>query len=536
MKDLKANLIDIHNREIYPVELFIEDGKIQSINNIPEQQDIYICPGLIDAHIHIESSMLVPYEFAKAALCHGTIATISDPHEIANVMGVEGVHYMIDNAKDALLKFHFGAPSCVPATSFETAGAVIDPEQVRELLESEDIHYLSEMMNYPGVLHADPEVIKKIAYALELNKPVDGHAPGLMGRDAEKYVKAGISTDHECYTIEEARGKLSHGMKILIREGSAAKNYNALHPLITDHADRLMFCSDDKHPDDLLIGHIDVLIRRSLALGYDLFDLLRMASLNPVEHYRMNVGLLRVGEPADFILIDHPESFQVKETYVNGEKVADQNESVLVEKSHPIINQFNITEIKVSDLVLKGSEYNTPIIEAIDGELITEKLDAQPIISDGVITSNLKQDILKVTVVNRYQKAPPAIGFIKKFKLKEGAIASTVAHDSHNIICVGVDDESMKTAINLLVKSQGGLSAVSSSSEKQIALPVAGLMSDRSCQEIGKAYKEMNAFVSGLGCELKAPYMTLSFMALLVIPKIKISDKGMFDAEGFSFY
>lgn len=537
MKEIKANLIDIHQRDIYPAAIQIEAGKIKSVTRIKESQVNYICPGLIDAHIHIESSMVVPYEFARVALCHGTVGTISDPHEIANVLGVEGVHYMIDNAKDARLKFHFGAPSCVPATSFETAGAVIDSDQIRELLALDDIYYLSEMMNYPGVLQGDPEVLAKIAAAQRFGKPVDGHAPGLMGADAAAYIQAGISTDHECYTLEEAQGKLAHGMKILIREGSAAKNYDALHPLISDHADRLMFCSDDKHPDDLLVSHIDALIRRSLALGYDLFDLLRMASLHPVEHYGMNVGLLRVGDPADFIMIDHPESFRVTATYIDGEQVADADSSILQPQTHSVINQFNIAAIPSDVLVVRGDEYDTPIIEAIDGALITEKYtDARPIIEEGIIGSNLSEDILKVAVVNRYQQAPPAIGFIKHFGLKAGAIASTVAHDSHNIICVGVDDESMARAINLLVQSQGGLSAVRGDEERHIALPIAGLMSDLSCQEIGKAYADLSRFVREMGCSLHSPYMTLSFMALLVIPKIKISDRGMFNAESFSFY
>jgi len=537
MKKIETNLIDIHQRKIYPAAIHIESGFIKSIERIKESQKTYICPGLIDAHIHIESSMLVPYEFARIALCHGTVATVSDPHEIANVLGVDGVQYMIDNAKHALLKFHFGAPSCVPATSYETAGAVIDSEQVTELLASDDIYYLSEMMNYPGVLNGDHEVMAKITAAHKIGKPVDGHAPGLMGQDAASYIHAGISTDHECYTIEEALGKLAYGMKILIREGSAAKNYEALHPLIADHADRLMFCSDDKHPDDLLVGHLDILIRRSLALGYDLFDLLRIASLHPVEHYHMNVGLLRVGDPADFIMIDDPASFRVLKTYINGIQVADTERSILKPQTHRVVNHFNCAEIVVDELSLEGETYDTPIIEAIDGALITEKnIATGPSIYDGIISSNVKEDILKIAVVNRYQQAPPAIGFIKNFGLSAGAIASTVAHDSHNIISVGVGDESMTRAINILVQSQGGLSAVYGGDMRHIALPIAGLMSDLPCQDIGVAYADLSAFVQSMGCLLRSPYMTLSFMALLVIPNIKISDKGMFDAENFSFY
>jgi len=536
MEIIKSNLIDIHTREIYAAEISIEGKHIKSIQRIDEELSTYICPGLIDAHIHIESSMLVPYEFARVALKHGTVATISDPHEIANVMGVEGVHYMIDNAKEAILKFHFGAPSCVPATSFETAGAVIDSKQIEELLALDDIWYLSEMMNYPGVLFSDAEVMAKIKSAHAIGKPIDGHAPGLMGADAKKYIDAGISTDHECYTIEEARDKLGFGMKVIIREGSAAKNYNALHPLIGDHFERLMFCSDDKHPDDLLEGHIDALIRRSLKLGYDLFDLLTMACKNPVEHYNMRVGLLKEGDLADFIIIDSPEAFNVLDTYVNGQKVATKDSCILQNKSHDIINQFSIDPIQANELSISVEEYTAPIIEALDGELITEKLEERPLELDEFFVSDTARDILKVAVINRYTQAKPAIGFIKNFGLKDGAIASTVAHDSHNIICVGTDDNLMAQAINLLVETKGGLSAVNTNTEMHIGLPIAGLMSDRPCAEIGTSYAKIDRFVKEMGTNLRAPFMTLSFMALLVIPKIKMSDKGVFDAEKFVFY
>ncbi len=536
MKSIKGNLIDIHTKSIYPAEIIIVDGIISSIKKIDEKLENYICPGLVDAHIHIESSMLVPYEFARIALRHGTVATVSDPHEIANVMGVDGVHYMIENAKDALLKFHFGAPSCVPATTFESAGAVIDSAQIKELLQNEDIHYLSEMMNYPGVLNNDPEVFAKINAAKEIGKPIDGHAPGLKGALAKQYIDAGISTDHECFTIEEAQDKLSFGMKVLIREGSAAKNYNALHPLIKDHAEMLMFCSDDKHPDDLLVSHIDGLIRRSLAKGYDIFDLLIMASKNPIDHYNLKVGQLREGDNADFIIVDAPESFKVLETYIDGVKVANSTSCILKDKTHPIINQFNINTISSDELTIAESAYNAPVINAIDGELITEKLALKPTEKDGLLVSDETADILKVVVVNRYEKSKPAIGFIKNFGIKNGAIASTVAHDSHNIIAVGSDDELITKAINLLVASKGGLSAVHGEHTHQIALPVAGLMSDKPCKEIGEKYAQIDKMVKEMGSTLTAPYMTLSFMALLVIPKIKMSDKGIFDAEEFRFY
>ncbi|MGB3467141.1 MAG: adenine deaminase [Cyclobacteriaceae bacterium] len=533
--EIAGNIIDIEGREIYQGVITVTDGKISSIERKETSSQNYILPGFVDAHIHIESSMVVPYEFAKVALTHGTVATISDPHEIANVMGVEGVHYMIENAATARLKFHFGAPSCVPATGFETAGATIGPEEVGKLLALDEISYLSEVMNYPGVLNADPEVMKKIKLAQEAGKPVDGHAPGLIGEQAKNYINAGISTDHECFTIEEALDKLSHGMKIIIREGSAAKNYEALHPLIKSHPENLMFCSDDKHPDDLLEGHINQLVKRSLKLGYDLFDVLRIACVHPVHHYKMNVGLLQEEDPADFIVVDSVEQFNVLATYIDGTQVADSSSVILPDTTHKVINNFGITAKKPEDFEIAGESDRVPCIQALDGELITEKVMVKLPLRNGLLTADSGSDVLKISVINRYHDAPVASAFIKNFGFTDGAIASTVAHDSHNIIVVGTTDIDMCRAANLLINNKGGLSAVTGHSEKVIALPVAGLMSDRSCQEIGTAYAEIDQFVKQMGCHLTAPYMTLSFMALLVIPSIKLSDLGLFDAESFSF-
>ena len=535
VKTIKANLVDLHRREIYGAEIIIVDDRIQTIKRTTDHFDQYILPGFIDSHIHIESSMVVPYEFAKVALTHGTVATISDPHEIANVLGVAGVEYMIENARDAKLKFHFGAPSCVPATSFETAGAVIDSEDIRKLMASKDIYYLSEMMNYPGVLFKDEEVMKKLAIAKASGKPIDGHAPGLRGEQAAAYIAEGISTDHECFSLEEALDKLGHGMKILIREGSAAKNYNALHPLIKSHPNELMFCSDDKHPDNLLEGHINELVIRSIELGYDFFDVLRIACVHPVEHYKMDVGLLREGDKADFILVNSIQNFDVTATYIDGEKVAEEGRTILIEKIHSCPNNFNIDKLVPGDFVFKGMSAEQTVINAIDGELITEKSTEVLPLLDGEVAADPDKDILKISVVNRYRQAPIASGFIKNFGIKYGAIASTVAHDSHNIVVVGTSDELMARAVNKLVNNRGGLSAISENDEKIIALPVAGLMSDQSCETIGKAYAEIDTFVKSMGSKLTAPYMTLSFMALLVIPKIKMSDLGLFDAEKFEF-
>lgn len=537
MNQIKGHIVDIHERRIFKGVIEWEGNRIKTIratdDDVPLQ---YILPGFVDAHIHIESSMLVPYEFARVALTHGTVATISDPHEIANVLGVEGVQYMIDNAENARLKFHFGVPSCVPATGFETAGAVIDSVAVERLLQSDKIYYLAEMMNYPGVLHQDPEVMKKIEAAKRIGKPVDGHAPGLRGEQARRYASAGISTDHECFTLEEAQDKLKAGMKILIREGSAAKNYEALHTLIKSHPEAVMFCSDDKHPDDLLLGHINELVSRSLKRGYDFFDVLNMACKHPVEHYNMEVGLLRQGDLADFIVVEEIEQFEVKSTFINGEQVVIDGQSILPDQAHRHVNNFNIDPIASSDLGVLHKNYSAPVIEAVDGELITNKLDHKYVAKAGLIQSDPINDILKIVVVNRYQQSTPGIGFIKNFNIREGAIASTVAHDSHNIICVGSDDAYIAKAVNLLIASTGGLAAVSATDQLHIPLPIAGLMSDQPAEVIGKNYSAIDAFAKSMGCQLRAPFMTLSFMALLVIPKIKLSDKGMFDAEAFRFY
>ena len=535
LTEIKGHLIDIAGREIYPAAIVIESGHIASVTRIAEAPQQYILPGFVDAHIHIESSMLTPYEFARMALRHGTVATISDPHEIGNVLGLEGVQYMIDNGRDAHLKFHFGAPSCVPATAFETSGATIDAADIAELMASDDIWYLAEVMNYPGVLAGDPEVMAKIKAAQDVGKPVDGHAPGLMGEDARRYIAAGISTDHECFTLPEALDKLKYGMKILIREGSAAKNFEALHPLIASHPGELMFCSDDKHPDDLVVGHIDELVRRALGEGYDLFDVLAIACIHPVKHYQMDVGLLQPGDPADFIVVDHPESFRVQQTVIGGSIVATAEQSFLGPKEARIVNHFSTSLMEEEDFAIQGDGKAVPVIQALDGQLITERVDLDLPSLGGIVQSDPGQDVLKIAVINRYHDAPVAIGFIQNFGLKTGAIASTVAHDSHNLIAIGVDDASICRAVNLLIENKGGLSAIDGNDELLIPLPIAGIMSDGTAEEIGKEYDEIDARVKGMGCGLKAPYMTLSFMALLVIPKIKMSDKGLFDAEKFEF-
>ena len=532
---IQGQIVDIPNRRIYSGEILIANGRITSI--VEKEHDVknYILPGFIDAHIHIESSMLVPSEFAKLAVLHGTVATISDPHEIANVLGKDGVYYMIANGKKVPLKFHFGAPSCVPATSFETAGAVIDSDGIKELMASPDIYYLAEMMNYPGVLFDDPEVLQKIAWAKHFNKPVDGHAPGLRGEPIQKYIAAGITTDHECFTYEEALEKLSLGMKILVREGSAAKNFEALIDLLPEHFKNMMFCSDDKHPDDLIVSHINALCARAVAKGMDIFKILQMACVNPVEHYKMKVGLLQKNDAADFIVVEDLIDFKVKQTYIDGELVAENGTSFIKHVAFDTPNNFNTLAKTVADFEVTSTATQIRVIEALEGQLITKEIHCQPKYNLGKIISDPENDVLKMAVVNRYQNTPPAIAFIKNFGLKKGAIASSVAHDCHNIVVVGTSDEEICKAVNVLIKNTGGICAVNGADIKSLALPVAGIMSDKDGWETGKLYEEIDRMAKELGSSLKAPFMTLSFMALLVIPDLKLSDKGLFSGNSFSF-
>lgn len=565
---LTANLLNVFDHTINFAEIEIEDKRIININVLGGERanHTYVMPGFIDAHVHIESSMLTPAQFARLAVVHGTVATVSDPHEIGNVLGVKGVEYMIEDGKRVPFKFCFGAPSCVPATTFETAGATISVKEVRQLLALKEIGYLAEMMNFPGVLNEDPEVMMKIQWAKAFNKPVDGHAPGLCGEAAKQYIATGISTDHECFTYDEALDKLQLGLDyVLIREGSAAKNFEALIPLMAEYATRLMFCSDDKHPDNLVEGHINQLVKRALAKGYQLFDILRAACLNPVLHYRLPVGLLREGDSADFIVVDNLEDFNVLETYINGQKVAERGVSYIPDLRSPVVNQFDCQPCMSVELAIPAPSDNLTIkvIEALDGQLITNSLAFPARVENGQIVADVERDILKIVVVNRYHQAPVAVGFIKNFGLKEGAIASSVAHDSHNIIAVGCDDDSLAHAINLIIEAKGGISAVEGKVKsekwqeaigastadcdlstanragyrcKLLPLPIAGLMSDGDGYEAARQYTVIDEFVKKiLKSTLTSPFMTLSFMGLLVIPSLKMSDLGIFNGQSFNF-
>ena len=532
---LRGNIVDIQNRNVFKGEITIVDGKISNIEAKDCEENHYILPGFIDAHIHIESSMLVPSEFAKIAVTHGTVATVSDPHEIANVLGVAGVEFMINNGKQTPFKFNFGAPSCVPATPFESAGAVIDSEAIKKLMANPDINYLAEMMNYPGVIYDDAEVLKKLEWAKHYNKPIDGHAPGVRGKDLTKYISAGISTDHECFTYDEALEKLQKGMKIIIREGSAAKNFDALIDLLPEHFENMMFCSDDKHPDDLLLGHINQLCARAVKKGIDVYKTLKAACINPVKHYNLDVGLLNVNDAADIIIVEDLKDFKTLQTYINGELVFDNGKSKIEHVDFEILNNFNTNKKVVSDFEFKSEAKQIRVIECLDGELVTNETIEKATLKEGNLVSNTDIDVLKITVVNRYKNEKPSIAFIKNFGLKEGAIASSVGHDSHNIIAIGVSDEAICKAVNLLIENKGGICAISNSEEKVVALPVAGIMSDQNAETIGEKYAELDKMAKDLGSKLHAPYMSLSFMALLVIPALKLGDKGLFDGKLFQF-
>jgi adenine deaminase len=535
MKKIQGQIVDVVNKRIFSGEITVENGIISSITETETANKQYIIPGFVDAHVHVESSMLIPSEFARLAVCHGTVATISDPHEIGNVLGKDGVRFMIDNGLKTPFKFYFGAPSCVPATQFETAGATITVDDIEEIFTWPNVNYLAEMMNFPGVLFKDPEVMSKIALAHKLGKQVDGHAPGLRGDDAKKYIDAGITTDHECFTKEEALDKLKYGMKIIIREGSAAKNFESLWELIEEYPDMVMLCSDDKHPNDLAVGHINKLAKRAVAKGCDIMNVLRAASYNTIKHYKMDVGLLQQNDPADFCIVKDLKDFDVVSTYISGELVAENNVTKIDSVSETPVNNFNCSEVAESQIQLADENKPVKVIAVEDGQLITTKQVAKLPVLNGFLQSDVSQDVLKIVVVNRYFDAPPAVSFITNVGLKKGAIASCVAHDSHNIIAVGTNDKDICEAINLIVKEQGGVSLANGIEKQVVSLPVAGIMSHLDGYKVAESYENIDMASKKLGATLSSPYMTLSFCALLVIPELKLSDKGLFDGKNFCF-
>ncbi len=532
---ISGQIVDLLADRIFPGTLCVENGVIKEIREEPIAPMQYVLPGFVDAHVHIESSMLVPSEFARLATCHGTVATVSDPHEIANVLGMEGVRFMIDNGKRVPFKFFFGAPSCVPATTFETSGHTLDTKDIARLMEMDDIYYLAEMMNYPGVLAQDAEILRKIAAAKQTGKPIDGHAPNLSGEDLKRYVAAGISTDHECFTEAEAMEKISLGMKIHIREGSAAKNFEALIPLMKSHPGVLMFCSDDKHPDDLVRGHVNQLVKRAVAKGYDTLNVLKAASLNAIRHYGLPVGLLQQGDDADFIVTDNLTDFNVLQTYIKGVLVAENGKPCMERITTETPNFFNAFNLQMADLAVSDKGKSVKVIECIDGQLITRCSIEKPSVRNGWMVSDPERDLLKMIVLNRYQPGKPAIAFIRNFGLKRGAIASSVAHDSHNIVAVGACDEDIVRAVNLLIAHKGGVVAYDAERSALLPLPVAGLMSNEDGYRVAQGYETADRLAHDFGTTLTAPFMTLAFMALLVIPELKLSDKGLFDVTRFAF-
>ncbi|MEA2077373.1 MAG: adenine deaminase [Candidatus Marinimicrobia bacterium] len=538
MKTISGNIVNVLSGKIFSGTLEINNGIISSIVENDNTYDTFIIPGFIDSHIHIESSMLPPSEFARIAVKHGTIGVVADAHEIANVLGVDGIKFMIENAQTSPLKYAFSAPSCVPATPFETSGAYITAEDIETLFKDfPDVRFLGEMMNFPGVLHDDPEILRKLELAKEHNKPVDGHAPGLSGEELEKYVSAGISTDHECFTKEEALEKLSLGMKILIREGSAAKNFDALISIADEHFKNCMFCSDDKHPDDLLEGHINILVKRAIETGLDIMKALRMASVNPIKHYGLDVGLLQENDPADFLVVDSLEELNIHQTVINGEIVCKKGKARFPRKKILPENNFHIDPKLVRDFYIDNNYKKMPVIEVIDGQLITKRIDRNIKIENHNLISDTENDILKIAVINRYENKTLILGFVKNFGLKKGAIASSVAHDSHNIIVVGVSEKDMCEAVNMIILEKGGICVVCEEDgiSEILPLPIAGLMSDQHFYKVADQYSKLDTLAKKLGSELSAPFMTLSFMALLVIPEIKLSDKGLFDSDLFEF-
>jgi adenine deaminase len=535
ISQISGNIVDVVERRVYPGTIEITGGIISRIIEEHTNYSTYLIPGFIDSHVHVESSMLTPTEFARVAVIHGTVGSVCDPHEIANVMGIDGIRYMITDGDSVPFKFYWGASSCVPATPFETAGARIDADQVQALLKIDKVKCLSEMMNFPGVLGNDPEVMAKIDLAKLYKKVIDGHAPGLRGKELEKYISSGISTDHECFSKSEALEKIRFGMKIQIREGSAAKNFDALIPIAKEHANTCMFCSDDKHPEDLIAGHINKMVKKAIHYGVDLIDVLRIASLNPIRHYGLDVGLLQVGDPADFLVVDDLRNLRILKTVIDGELVARDGTTKMPETPRRRVNVFRARGKKVDDFKVRKREGKIHVIEARDGQLITGRVHVVPKVSGDNVISDPLRDILKIAVVNRYKDAPPSLGFVRNFGLKKGAIGSSVAHDSHNIVAVGVDDIDISRAVNLIIESQGGISATCGKTDKVLPLPVAGIMSDLNYEEVARRYRELDAFAKELGSRFTAPFMTLSFMALLVIPEIKISDRGLFDAMRFEF-
>jgi len=539
MNSVVGNIYDIGSGKFVKGEIKIMGDRIIDILPTSKSCSNYIIPGFIDSHIHIESSLLFPAAFSQIAITHGTVAAIADPHEIANVLGSEGIRLMKVNADQADLKFYFGAPPCVPATDFETSGATITTNDIKNLFDSGTCHHLAEVMNYPGVIHHDSELMAKINIAKSFGKIIDGHAPNLTGLQAENYFKAGITTDHECESIDEALEKIKYGCHILIREGSAAKNLIHLISLLNDFPDRTMFCTDDFHADELLEGHINLMVKKAIECGIPFENIIKTACINPVRHYKLSVGLLKKGDYADFIVIDSPKNCNILETWINGKMVFSKKKGYFSKGEIPVpVNNFQRNQVFPDEIkiYLPQNASKIQLIVAKDKSLITSASVEKPLLTQNKeIIADTNRDILKIVNLSRYTNEKPQVAFIRGFNLKTGAIASSVAHDSHNILAVGTNDTDLITAINLIIASKGGLAAVNGKESLLLPLPYAGLMSNLPASEVAALYKQLNRNAESWGSTFTAPFMTLSFMALLVIPELKLSDKGLFDGTNFCF-
>ena len=548
MKTYQGHIVDVVHREIFDGELVVDNGCIVQVNRCEllenGKQWPYLMPGFIDSHVHIESSMMMPVEFARVAAEHGTIGVIADPHEIANVLGVEGVDVMIHSASQAQFNFLFGAPSCVPALGgdVETSGATIDSQKIAALMQRDDIGFLGEMMNFTGVLHGDSEVMAKIAAARAAGKPIDGHAPGLTPEERQRYAQAGVSTDHECTTLDEGRDCIRAGMKVIIREGSSAKDYALLHPLIDEYPDQVMLCTDDCHADDLVRGHIISIVKRALIDGHDFWNVLQAACYNPQRHYGVNWGLLQEGDPATFITVNNTGPFLgVQNTIIRGVEVYSYNlsfgsisarrQTIADLSSYP--NRFCATPITVDDIKLDIHRGETKhIIRATDKSLYTGH-EVIEVTGDPMKDSHYPwHEVQKVVVYNRYaQSSHPVVGLVRGFGIRHGAIASSVAHDSHNIVAIGSSDEFIVHAVNRVIEMQGGQVVITDKEMIEMALPIAGLMSPLDGHEVAYRCRLLCDMAAQTGCTMKAPFITMAFLCLPVIPELKITDKHLWDSK-----
>lgn len=532
---IKGNILNVFTDEIYPGEIKIEHGIIESIKEVNADFNDIIVPGFIDAHIHIESSMLTPSRFAEIALRHGTTSVIADPHEIANVMGMDGIDYMIDDAKKTPLKYYFTAPSCVPATKFEKSGATISPNIIDNLLSRPEFVALGEVMDYNAVISNEKSILEKIKIAKKYHKPIDGHAPLLSGKNLQKYVKHGVITDHESTTKKEVAEKKRMGMKIMIREGSESK---MLEKLIYSNCDFIV--SADLKPEDLINGHLDKCLRKAVDYGMDPYEAIKLVTINPAEHYNLNAGSISPGKSADLVFIDNLRDFTVKRVVINGNTIFKKQKLLFRANPRPIDTTLHVSLTKPEDFDLKAQNpahksATVNLINVSDNTIITKQSSAKLSIQKKTIIPSVFEDILKISVVDRYGGNTISNGFVKGFGIKNGAIASSVSHDSHNIIVVGTNSEYMSRATNHLIENKGGLAAISNQAKLDVTLPIAGLMSDKPAKVVANNSAKLNELVSNMGCELSSPFTSLSFMALPVVPEVKMTTNGLFNVNTHQF-